>query len=314
MTSLLTIRDGIRDFFRAHDVIVTPVLRFFYALVLFFGLNLLYGYSDITGSFMVILAMSLLCAFVSEGFMLLLVGFVSALNCLSVSLESAAVYVVLFIVMYYMYIRFCPKTAYIIMFAPLLYLLNLHYLLPILVGILVGPVGIIPAAFGVIIYYFSQYLEELDGLIMTATEDEAVNGIMYLLTGLAEDRRMYLTIIVFAVVIMVTYIVYRLSIKNGWYIAIIASGLVEILMFLMGSYAMEAEINIGTILIGTIIGMALALVVQFFKGTVDYSRTEVVQFEDDEYYYYVKAVPKLTVSAKNVSVQKINERVDNEQQ
>ncbi|MFV0242076.1 MAG: ABC transporter permease, partial [Lacrimispora sphenoides] len=29
---------------------------------------------------------------------------------------------------------------------------------------------------------------------------------------------------------------------------------------------------------------------------------------DDDYYYYVKAVPKLTVSAPDVKVQKINAR------
>ena len=29
---------------------------------------------------------------------------------------------------------------------------------------------------------------------------------------------------------------------------------------------------------------------------VDYTRIESVQFEDDDYYYYVKAVPKVTVS------------------
>ena len=33
-----------------------------------------------------------------------------------------------------------------------------------------------------------------------------------------------------------------------------------------------------------------------FLFSVDYSRTERVQFEDDEYYYYVKAVPKVVVA------------------
>jgi hypothetical protein len=31
-----------------------------------------------------------------------------------------------------------------------------------------------------------------------------------------------------------------------------------------------------------------------------------VQFEDDEYYYYVKAVPKMNVSAPEVKVKNIN--------
>jgi hypothetical protein len=38
------------------------------------------------------------------------------------------------------------------------------------------------------------------------------------------------------------------------------------------------------------------LVVEFFCFMVDYTRIESVQFEDDDYYYYVKAVPKVTVS------------------
>jgi hypothetical protein len=38
---------------------------------------------------------------------------------------------------------------------------------------------------------------------------------------------------------------------------------------------------------------------------VDYSRTERVQFEDDEYYYYVKAVPKNTVEPAAPRVKKI---------
>lgn len=31
-----------------------------------------------------------------------------------------------------------------------------------------------------------------------------------------------------------------------------------------------------------------------------------MQFEDDDYYYYVKAVPKMTVSTPDVKVQKIS--------
>ena len=36
------------------------------------------------------------------------------------------------------------------------------------------------------------------------------------------------------------------------------------------------------------------------------SRTERVQFEDDEYYYYVKAVPKMYVAVKEKQVKTIN--------
>jgi len=55
----------------------------------------------------------------------------------------------------------------------------------------------------------------------------------------------------------------------------------------------------------------LAVVLQFCKGIVDYQRTELLQFEDDDYYYYVKAVPKLSVSESNKNIKHINSKTHN---
>ena len=52
----------------------------------------------------------------------------------------------------------------------------------------------------------------------------------------------------------------------------------------------------------------IGLVLEFFLFSVDYSRTEHIQYEDDEYYYYVKAVPKMSVAAPEKMVKRINER------
>ena len=38
----------------------------------------------------------------------------------------------------------------------------------------------------------------------------------------------------------------------------------------------------------------------------DFTRQEHLQFEDDEYYYYVKAVPKRNVTVSDVKVTHIN--------
>ena len=44
----------------------------------------------------------------------------------------------------------------------------------------------------------------------------------------------------------------------------------------------------------------------FFVHNVDYSRTERLEFEDDEYYYYVKAVPKMTISQAQREIKTIS--------
>ena len=61
-------------------------------------------------------------------------------------------------------------------------------------------------------------------------------------------------------------------------------------------------------IVGILVSMVLAFVFEFFVFAVDYTRTEYLQFQDDDYYYYVKAVPKVAVTAPDVKVQRINKR------
>ncbi len=115
-----------------------------------------------------------------------------------------------------------------------------------------------------------------------------------------------LIIVVFAVVLIITYVIYRLSVDYSWYAAIIVGGLFEIILLLIGNVVLDASISIGEILLGSICAVIIGIIVQFFKTVVDYSRVENTQFEDEEYYYYVKAVPKIVMAKQQKNVRKIN--------
>ena len=56
------------------------------------------------------------------------------------------------------------------------------------------------------------------------------------------------------------------------------------------------------LIVGNIISLLIAFILQFLFMNLDYARTERVQFEDDDYYYYVKAVPKKMVAVREVTV------------
>ena len=85
----------------------------------------------------------------------------------------------------------------------------------------------------------------------------------------------------------------------------------NIVLFLIGSVTLSIEVSIGSILIESVVGVLIAALLQFWKGIVDYQRTEILQFEDDDYYYYVKAVPKLSVAESNKNVKHINSKTHN---
>ena len=60
------------------------------------------------------------------------------------------------------------------------------------------------------------------------------------------------------------------------------------------------------IVISVILGALAGYICNILFFAVDFRRTEYVQYEDDEYYYYVKAVPKINVAGEDVKVKQIN--------
>jgi hypothetical protein len=308
MKTLVTIRDSIKDFVSKYEKFVMPVIKFLLTFLVLVSFNSVMGYSSDMSSPAFMFLVSLICAFLPIQLTVLFVGIIGGIHMYAVSLEIAATYAGLFILMYLLYLRFAPKYGWIVILTPLFYMMKLHYVVPIVVGIFIGPVGIVPAAFGVIFYYFTQHVSDLVDLLATVSEEDSIQGFSYILNGLLQDKEMLLTIVVFALVIAITYLIYKQSFQYSWMIAIAAGAVLSIVLFLMGGIVLEADIDIVVIFIGTVVGALLALVAQFFKGVLDYSRTENVQFEDDEYYYYVKAVPKVRVAEQNVKVKKINEK------
>ncbi len=313
MASLLMIRDEIKNFCSKYDKIITPIVKFILSLVMYWSIiHITGGYNETASSGLVVFLLSVVGAFTGLGLTYALGGVVAFMNYFSANTEIAISFVVLFIIMYCIYMRFFPKTVWIIMFAPIFYIFNLQYILPVLAGMLVGPAGIVSMAIGSIFYYFTMNAADyLDELAVTADEDSMLESYKYIFQSLIENKEMLLTIVVFAVVLIITYLIYRLSIEYSWYAAIVVGGLFEIILFLIGNVVLEAGISVGQILLGSILAMVVGVIVQFFKAVVDYSRVENTQFEDDEYYYYVKAVPKIVMAKAQKNVKKINASQNN---
>ena len=67
-------------------------------------------------------------------------------------------------------------------------------------------------------------------------------------------------------------------------------------ILLFGDMQYDTNIDLKNVFLAAGLSLIVELLVEFFCFMVDYTRIESVQFEDDDYYYYVKAVPKVTVS------------------
>ena len=122
------------------------------------------------------------------------------------------------------------------------------------------------------------------------------------------NELMWVMVTAFAAAILVVFILKNLSVDYSWSIAIVAGVITQLAVIFIGDFNFNLPVSAGSMIFGIVASVVIALIYQFFVFAVDYTRTEYLQYEDDDYYYYVKAVPKLTVSAPDVKVQRIYSR------
>jgi len=107
---------------------------------------------------------------------------------------------------------------------------------------------------------------------------------------------MFVTAGIFGVVILVMWLVRKMRFEFVFELTIVLGGLVNILGFLLANLQMDIKVGAGGVILGTIVSMLIVMIAQFFRMVLNYMSVEHVQFEDDDYYYYVKAVPKIDVA------------------
>ncbi len=306
MTTLLIAKQYIRTFINKYEVYLKPVLKLVLALIALLMINGKIGYMQKLDNVSIVLMVALMCSFMPMNFIVFVAAAFTVFHMYALSLECALITLVLFLVMFLLYIRFSPKDTLVVLLTPLCFMLKIPYVIPIAMGLVGTPASAVSVGCGVMATYLVNYIaDNATALSAMETEDMAAR-FRFIIDGFIGNKDMILIIAAFAVTIILVYIIKRMSIDYAWTIAIIAGALADMMILLIGDLMFDTNVSIGGLLLGTVVAVLVAKVVEFFAFHVDYSRTERVQFEDDEYYYYVKAVPKMNITTPSKTVKRIN--------
>ncbi len=139
-------------------------------------------------------------------------------------------------------------------------------------------------------------------------DEELIRKFQEIIKQFAGNREMYLSVALLAATAIIVYVIRRLSVDYSWTIAIVLGMLMQFLGYFIGYMEIGMSSRTSALVIGCLISTVILFLIQFLFFSLDYMRTERVQFEDDEYYYYVKAVPKSYVATREKKVKKISSR------
>ncbi len=305
MATLLEIKGFIKRFYERYDVYVKPVLKFILALINFLLLNSKVGFMQQLRSPLIAIVLSLICAFLPLNGMVLIAGAVLIAHAYALSLEVCAVTAGLLFVMYLLYFRISPKYGIILIITPICFMLGIPYVVPLLGGLVFGPATAVPAGCGAVLYYLIKYMSQNTTSLGTGEIDSGATKVASLVESLIGNKEMFICMLAMVLTVLVVYFIRRMSVDHSWEIAIGIGTVINIIVHLIGALLPGVSVGIIRLLIGSIASAGLAFIIKFFVFSVDYTRTERVQFEDDEYYYYVKAIPKNVIAEPKKTVKKI---------
>lgn len=307
MYKLLELREKYKVIYSRYSMYIDAAFKFFIALFGMITINSHIGTMGVLENPLVVIIISLLCAILPKtlGAMILMLVIVGHMY--AIALEVAAVILVAFIVMYLLFFRFTPKESIVLVGMPILCMMNIPYVVPVILGLVASPVSAISMAFGTLVYFILSFVGSNYNEIIKIGADDGFKVLELFTEEVLKNPALYFTIVIFAVVLILVYVLKRLSIDYSWIIAVCAGGVAQVVMFLVGNIAIDMSLMCSTLsaILGGLISVGICWFLQFFLHSVDYTRAEQVQFEDDEYYYYVKAVPKVKVSAPNVKVKRV---------
>ena len=307
MSTLLVWREKLQKVYAAYSVYILKGLQFLLGLLLFGLINSNVGFMEMASSVFCTGGLAVICTFFPMIVMVIAAAVLVLVHFYALSMPIAIVSLVIFLIMYIFYFRFTPKKAWLLLVSALAFALKIPLIIPVVFGLLGTPVWIVPAACGIISYYMVSFVKASAAALRSADSESMISGVVNFTKQVVTGHEMWLMVMAIVIGILVVNLIRTRAIDHAWKIGSASGVVVSLIIAAAGNIILNGDVSYVEICVSALLGVGLGLVLEFLFFSVDYSRTESIQFEDYEYYYYVKAVPKIGVSVPEKTVKHITE-------
>ena len=275
MEKLLIYRERLLKFIAARGRYIQSGIRFLSGFILFYAMGRLFGYTD----------------FFASPFFLVMMGIINVF--IPTSALSLIFYVVIFLQLAHVYL----------MMVPVFFYFQLPACIPIFAGMFAGIAGIPAILMGTFIYYLATMVSQA----VTQLQTGAAHGKIYSLVAARaiDNKELLLYFGIFCLIVVLITAIRRKGAARSWEVSILVGGAAYVILLFAGGYFANSEVSILAQIGMVVVSIVIAIIIQFLYNVIDYTREETFEFEDEEYYYYVRAVPKVSVEEEEFNVTQI---------
>ena len=292
MEFLMKAKLAIKKFVGKNEVFITPILKFLLTFLALSRISSRVGFMSRLASKPVVLIVALAGSFLPFNLTLFIIALITVAHMYALSLECAVVVLAVFLILFLLYFRFASEDSVGGMLTPLSFVYHMPMVMPVSMGLVGTPSSMVAVGSGVIIYEMLHFIADNSDALTGGEDGDTLGQFQIIVDALMGNKEMIVYVAAFAVTVLVVYLIRRLAIKYAWLIAIGVGEIVLFLVTLIANSRLSAGISAGSAFLGVLVSAVINVILCYFCFDLNYNKIEKVQFEDDEYYYYVKAVPK----------------------
>ncbi len=310
MNKLVNLRNRIESFYLKHSKVLGYVVRLIITFLCLMLIRESIDFSSFLSNIWTVLTLSVIGGFIPIKYLMIMILAYLTAQVYALSVALGIVITIILVIMYMLFFRFALHYGPAFVLMPILFFVRIPAFMTMLLAIIAPALSVITVLFGTILYYLVHFLDVNAATFATATGNLEFTKIELLLEGVLGNRDFLVALGTLFAVFMIVHFLKRINYKYSTEIAVaIGTGVYIILM--LGSALAFGTLTTSRLLsycLGGLVSGVLTLLVNNVWHPLDYSRTEYVEFEDDEYNYYVRAVPKATFEREKVQVKRINKR------
>lgn len=310
MEQLFTIRRNIIFYYKRYETIINVFLKFLLGLVVLISINS-FGYAKMLNNIPLIILASAVIAVAPATWMFVVSWIFIVIQIFYASFELSVIIGLLLLCLLFFYIRIFPVKSYIIIILIICCNLNIPYVVPIFAGLFVGISSVAPIVIGTFLFYLLSSLPTIlpadasnSTISLLSLPDSFSQHYIAFMKLITSNQEWVYSALVFTIVILTVYSISRLSIDYSMEFSILAGAIVNMVGFIVVALISEIELSIIWIVFSSIISAALIYICKFFYIIVDYQGAQNVNFQDDDYLYYVRVIPKINNDPVDKQVRK----------
>lgn len=306
MMALLILKSKIKNMYEKHYRLVRGIIKVLVVFSILVLITTKMDYQSLLSQYWILLGFALICGITPDLISLLCIVAVAEAEIFQISQVLAVALLLVVLIYYLLFGRLANKQSLILLAVPVLAPIQVGYVVPIVAGLFFTPIMIPALILSVIIHFIMCGVQEYALAISRVSQERTpLASLQYLLEYLKGNTLFFTILTAFVVTFICVYLIRRVKIQYASQIAILVGAILILSILLLSNIKLELDIDLPGVVLSIVISVIIAYVVQFFHLTLDYQGTRKLQFEDDEYYYYVTAIPKFKVAVIDKTVTRI---------